>query len=590
MASHHRTSLPYDNPSLGQMASSATHPASPRREVARPAFTPIRKHPVQGARQAVLVVSLLAGLLFSSLDTSIVATSLVTISHDLNDFINAPWIVLSYLLTYMGFAVCISKLSDIYGRKNMLVVSWVVFVAFSLGCANASDMKALVICRAFQGIGASGLYSLTQIGLVEIGPSHRPSIIGAMIGATLAFAFILGPLIGGAVAHLATWRWLFNMNIPFGLVTILAITNLWPYEEVDNFWSWRAFTRIDFVGSATLICSSGLLVFALQQAGSQTFAWVSVPILMALAVSAVTWAGFVWWEVLLELKRIRKVEPIFPIRLMARRVYASGLMVTLLTGFPYIASSIVLPERFQIVNGQSVLQAGVHILPLLGGCAIGSFLGGAISSKANNTGFTLVGASALQLLGIGMMLTLPSESGPSAGHYGFQAIFGLGVGLSFSAATIMTNLVAGEESERASAQGAVAQARVLGGCIGLSICTIILNAQIQEHLGDGKVLSQSQLEDLLRSPLSGLRLPMEQRDLVKRVYANAFRDEVKVMTGVCAAMVLFSLFTLERNPAPLERMTVQLKNDQALRRGSDSGTELTDLGREDQGNSHWTRV
>ena len=69
-----------------------------------------------------------------------------------------------------------------------------------------------VICRAFQGIGASGLYSLTQIGLVEVGPSHRPSIIGAMIGATLAFAFILGPLIGGAVAHLATWRWLFNMK------------------------------------------------------------------------------------------------------------------------------------------------------------------------------------------------------------------------------------------------------------------------------------------------------------------------------------------------------------------------------------------
>lgn len=250
----------------------------------------------------------------------------------------------------------------------------------------------------------------------------------------------------------------------------------------------------------------------------------------------------------------------------------------------------MLPERFQIVNGQSVLQAGVHILPLLGGCAAGSFLGGAISSRTNNTGFTLVGASALQLLGIGMMLTIPSEAGPSASHYGFQTIFGLGVGLLFSAATIMTNLVAGEESERASAQGAVAQARVLGGCIGLSICTIILNVQIQENLGDGNVLSQKQLADLLRSPLSGLRLPAEQRTLVKRVYANAFRDELKVMTGVCAAMVLFSLLTLERNPAPLARMTVQLKGDQALRRGSDSGTELTDIGRDDQENTNWTRV
>ena len=83
------------------------------------------------------------GLLFSSLDSSIVATSLVTISHDLNDFVNAPWIILAYLLTYMGFAVCIAKLSDIYGRRNMLMISWVLFITFSLGCASAKDMVAL---------------------------------------------------------------------------------------------------------------------------------------------------------------------------------------------------------------------------------------------------------------------------------------------------------------------------------------------------------------------------------------------------------------------------------------------------------------
>ncbi|KAK0387804.1 hypothetical protein NLU13_4049 [Sarocladium strictum] len=572
--------LSYENPPSEHIS-----PPEPQNVVT---FTPIRKHPVQGARQAVLVVSLLLGLLFSSLDTSIVATSLVTISHDLNDFINAPWIVLSYLLTYMGFAVCISKLSDIYGRKNMLVLSWVVFVAFSLGCANASDMTALIICRAFQGIGASGLYSLTQIGLVEVGPSHRPSIIGALIGATLAFAFIIGPLVGGTVAHLSDWRWLFNMNIPIGLVTILIITNFWPREEVDDFFSWRAFARIDFVGSATLICSSGLLVFALQQAGSHTFPWLSAPIVAALAISAVSWISFVWWEVLLELRTKNSIEPIFPIRLMGRRVYAAGLIVTLLTGFPYIASTIVLPERFQIVNGQSVLQAGVQILPLLGSCAIGSFLGGAISSKSNNTGYTLVGASSLQLVGIGLMLTVSPESDKTASQYGFQAIFGLGVGLSLSAATIMTNLVASEESERASAQGAVAQARVLGGCVGLSICTVILNAHINQHLK--AVLGTEQLDQLLRSPLSGLRLSPDLREMVKHVYANAFRQELQVMTGVCAAMVVCSLFTLERNPAPLERLTVQVVKDNDLRRGSDSGTELTDMGHGNPEDLHWTRV
>ncbi|KAM5346562.1 hypothetical protein ACJ41O_009567 [Fusarium nematophilum] len=517
---------------------------------------------------------LLTGLLFSSLDTSIVSTSLVTISHDLDDFINAPWIVLVYLLTYMGFAVCVSKLSDIYGRRNMLVVSWVFFVGFSQGCGSATSMTALIVCRAFQGVGASGLYSLTQIGLVEVGPSHRPSLIGAMVGATLAVAFVLGPIIGGAVSQLSDWRWLFNMNIPFGLVTILAITNFWPHEEVAHFFSWKAFTSIDFVGSATLLCSSGFLVFAVQQAGSQTFEWGSPEIISALAISGVSWVVFVWWEVFLGTKHHRRVEPIFPIRLMLRRVYSAGLLVTMLTGFPYISLSVVIPERFQIVNRESVLMAGLHILPLLGACAIGSFLGGAVSNRRNNTSLTLLCASCLQLLGAGLMSTLTKPESNIKAQYAFQAIFGLGVGLSFSAATIMTSILAAERSELASAQGAVAQARVLGGCIGLSICTVIFNAHVNEYLQAH--LTPAQLDSLHRSPLSSLHLPVDVQDMIKQVYAGAFAEEIKVMMLVCAVMVVISLFTLERRPEPLERLTAFPK-DELSRRGSDSATEMIDI-------------
>ncbi|KAJ3467284.1 hypothetical protein MRS44_004848 [Fusarium solani] len=565
--------LSYPNPSLGQMAileEQRGGDAGSTRTISG-----LRKHSVTGPRQAVLVISLLAGLLFSSLDTSIVSTSLVTISHDLNDFVNAPWIVLAYLLTYMGFAVCVSKLSDIYGRRNMLVVSWVFFVGFSQGCGSATSMTALIVCRAFQGMGASGLYSLTQIGLVEVGPSHRPSLIGAMIGATLAVAFVLGPIIGGAVSQLSDWRWLFNMNIPFGLATILAITNLWPHEDVAHIFSWKAFTSIDFIGSATLLSSSGFLVFAVQQAGSQTFSWGSPEIISALAISGVSWIVFVCWEVFLETKPHRRIEPIFPIRLMLRRVYSAGLLVTMFTGFPYISLSIVIPERFQIVNREGVLMAGLHILPLLGACAIGSFLGGAISSKKNNTSFTLLGASCLQLLGVGLMSTMTRPDGYVKAQYAFQAIFGLGVGLSFSAATIMTSILAAERSELASAQGAVAQARVLGGCIGLSVCTVIFNSHVNRYLQEH--LTSTQLDNLHRSPLASLHLPMGLQDLVKQVYAGAFAEEIKIMMLVCAVMVVISLFTLERRPEPLERLTAFPKDELSSRRGSDSATEMTDI-------------
>lgn len=250
------------------------------------------------------------------------------------------------------------------------------------------------------------------------------------------------------------------------------------------------------------------------------------------------------------------------------------ISVTLLTGFPYISLSIVIPERFQIVNGESVLMAGVHILPLLGACAVGSFLGGAISSKRNNTSITLVVASCFQLLGVGLMILGSSVDSTPQSNYGFQALFGLGVGLSLSAATIMTNIIASEESGRAAAQGAIAQARVLGGCIGLSVCTVTFNSHVNSYLAEH--LTSTQLEDLHRTPLSGLQLPVDLRDLVKKVYSGAFSEEIKIMVLVCAAMVFVSLFTLERHPAPLERFTEYKKECATPRRGSDSGVELKD--------------
>ncbi|KAG6010453.1 hypothetical protein E4U21_006454 [Claviceps maximensis] len=574
MTSEFQMSLPYPNHSLTQMSSSQGSNAQQAHQTSNPAMA--IRHCVSGARQKVLIVSLLIGLLFSSLDTAIVATSLVTISHDMNDFVNAPWIVLAYLLTYMGFAVCIAKLSDIYGRKNMLILSWIMFISFSMGCASSKDMIALIICRAFQGIGASGLYSLTQIGLVEVGPVHRPSLIGALIGATLATAFVLGPLIGGVISELSDWRWLFNMNVPCGLLTILAITNLWPQENVADLLSWSAFRSIDFLGSFTLLSSSGFLVFAMQQAGSQALAWNSPAIIVSFIISFISWLIFILWEVHLARKRHRHIEPIFPIHLIGKRVYAAALLVTLFTGFPYICFSIILPERFQMVNNQNALMSGVRILPMLSACACGSFLGGALSSKRNNTSYTLVGASCLQLLGVGLMTTVSGDSETAIAQYGFQAIFGLGVGLSFSAATIMTNIMATEPNERAPAQGAVAQARVLGGCIGLSLCTILFNMHANRHLS-GR-LTKEELGMLHRSPLLGLLLPTRLKEVVRTVYINAFGIEIKVIALACAAMVFISLFVLEKNPPPIQRLTAPVKDESSsYRRGSDSGTEINEV-------------
>lgn len=117
-----------------------------------------------------------------------------------------------------------------------------------------------------------------------------------------------------------------NFSIPFGLVTILALTNFWPHEEAADLLSWTAFKSIDFIGSVTLLCSSGFLVFALQQAGSQTFAWDSPQIIVSFVIAVISLGIFTGWETHLARKKYRHIEPIFPIRLMGKRVYAAGLL------------------------------------------------------------------------------------------------------------------------------------------------------------------------------------------------------------------------------------------------------------------------
>jgi hypothetical protein len=115
------------------------------------------------------------------------------------------------------------------------------------------------------------------------------------------------------------------ISIPFGLVTILAICSLWPKEEAESLLSWNAMKRIDVIGSATLLSSSGLLVFAIQQAGSQVYTWKSPAIISALVFSWLSWVCFIAWEII-GIKKFQQIEPVFPIRLTLRRVYSAGLL------------------------------------------------------------------------------------------------------------------------------------------------------------------------------------------------------------------------------------------------------------------------
>lgn len=290
--------------------------------------------------------------------------------------------------------------------------------------------------------------------------------------------------------------------------------------------------------------------------------------------------------------------------------------VTLLAGFIYIALLIKLPECLQIARGDSALQAGVHLLPMLGGCALGSFLGGALSKRSNLTCQTLCAGSTLQVAGLALVYGFGFKPGfYSSSSYqpwtpdgpnpkdlldlpsllGFTAVYGLGVGLSFAACTMIAAVEA-QSDELAAAQGAVAQARVLGGAIGLAACTILAGERLKaEFAGYGPMIMEILLginssggeegtgvgaggtvSDELRqlTAARGGELPEGLRRHVTQVYLDAFGEQVLLLLAVAGVALMLSLGTYRRRPGHVVQVMMQHKGLAGRAAGSRDDVEL----------------
>ncbi|OHE96617.1 major facilitator superfamily transporter [Colletotrichum orchidophilum] len=576
--------LSYPNPSLGDTAGFAVANFAPRRGADFSAATS-RQYKI---RKVLVIISLLVGLFLATLDTSIIATSLITISEEIGDYYNAPWVLLAYLLTYMGCAVGIAKCSDIYGRRTLLFYSWAVFLLFSALCAGANSMKLLIVGRAFQGVGGSGLYSLAQTCLLEQGPAHNPALMGGIIGITLAAAFLLGPILGGVIVSKITWRWIFGINVPVGVIAMVCIAFAYPKDRnAFKVYSFTAFRKLDVVGMFSLFFGSVFLVIAIQRGGYAFYGWAHWSVIVLFVCSGICWIIFGIVENWLYEKRCPYAdhvqcshpEPVFPVHLARRRPFMCGLAVTFLTGLPYVALTVIIPERMQVIAQKSPLKSGMYLLPMLGACAVGSFVAGAVNSKSNKVALVMTVAAIAQVLGISLMLMVASAQADFAPAYGFTLIFGLGVGLTFGSTTILSGVEAESTKEHAVAQGILAQARALGGCLGVAICTALFNKRLEvlnEHL------SPADLETLYHSPTASSQWSSHILNLVKNVYADSFRDQTIFMITACAIMVVAAIFTWEKDPRPIALLAghAQHANKTRLQQESNDhdGTEMSDMG------------
>ncbi|RHZ54245.1 uncharacterized protein CDV56_106912 [Aspergillus thermomutatus] len=545
------------------------HGSSPRLESAYLA-------PMTGWRLWVTILALFLGLLLSTLETTIVSTALVTIASELGNYDKSNWIVVSYLFSYTGFLIIYARCSDIFGRKSTFLSALVIFTVFSIACGVARTIDQLIVFRALQGIGGAGIYSMAMAVMAEVTPVDVIGPVTGLMSSIFALSSILGPILGGVLTSRTTWRWVFYLNIPGGGLAIGLVIWVFPRNYGPLHISISSLNRLDWPGIVLSLAGSIFLILALEEGGGD-YGWNSGLIIASFALCGICWIAFTIWEVLLGFAAHKKnlgfsfarvMLPVFPVWLIRRRIVTACLLSAFLAGFPFMVLIVYLPQRFQIQDGLTPVASGIRMLPLLLLSAFGAGLGGMVNSRKNISFYTLLGGVSLQLLGLGLMTTLPTAGSVSPAQYGYQVILGLGFGLTLTSLVIISRLEV-DASDLAIMMGAVTQVRVLGGTVGVSIGQTLLTRCLRRELP--RILSPHEMSVLLLDVARMADLSPTKRVAVGAVYGHAFNQQIQVVLYLTGACWICVLGTFKRRPVEFKDADRMQPHNRDLNHAQEAG-------------------
>ncbi|KAK8079951.1 hypothetical protein PG997_007769, partial [Apiospora hydei] len=519
-------------------------------------------------RFSLLALGLCLGLFLSFIDSSIVATSLFSIGNEFNDPEHVNWVAIAYTLAYMAFAVLFARISDVVGRRDAFIAAYILFFAFSIGCGFAQDSMSRsspspsLVClpppSSFHTAKYTiGLYSLTMVILMETSPDRFQSHLGTIVGVVIAIGGVAGPVLGGILTHYANWRWVFWINGPVGGVSMLLFCFTWPKAEFLPDLERKKWGELDYTGSVLLIAAATLLVFPFQNAGSAGNVWDKAIFLAPLLLGVGCWVALIAWTVFADRRWGDKLAAALPMRLMRDRVYTATILNTAFVGFLFIMLIYAFPLRVQVVNGKDALMAGVMLLPLLGGCAVGSMVAGKFNSERNWICETLVISNCLMVLGCGLLSTQSASADVEPKALGFLVLIGFGFGMTAASATMLVGIRAAVQ-DSATAQGILAQVRILGGSMGIAASSVILGRQI---IG---VVDPGQLAAIEHHPEN---FPIEQLLAIRTAYSDAFNLDMRVCAIVGGIGIIFACAAWSRDRRPMAEVRKQNLEEEAQRRG-----------------------
>jgi EmrB/QacA subfamily drug resistance transporter len=427
----------------------------------------------QRAKLEILGAVLLA-LFLGALDQTIVGTALPRIVTDLGGNEMYAWVVTIYLLTSTITVPFYGKLSDLYGRKPLLMIGVTIFLIGSFLSGLSQDMTQLIVFRGIQGIGAGALF---PISLAVIGDLFTPQERGkyqGLFGAVFGVSSLLGPALGGFLTDNLSWHWIFFVNIPIGIVSLAVIARLLPTVKRPD-----ATRDLDYAGAAVFTFAISALLIGLSNKGFTDAAtgrlheWtdpiVGGLILVGLALSAV----FLVIE-------SRAKEPIVPLDLWRNRTYASSIISTVLISFGFFGAIIFLPRWFQFVAGSSATESGYQTLPLLAGLILSSIIGGILVSRTGRYKIVILGGLVLMTTGIFLMTNLHADT-PLPVVWAWMFVTGLGIGPTLSVFTIVVqNAVPFRQLGVATSN--LTFFRQIGGSVGLAITGTIFGTSLVDQV------------------------------------------------------------------------------------------------------------
>jgi EmrB/QacA subfamily drug resistance transporter len=415
--------------------------------------------------RGLILAALMCTMMLVAMDTTIVSTAIPQIVADLGGFRLFSWVFSIYLLAQTVTIPIYGKLSDLFGRKPVLMIGTLIFLIGSAACSLSWDMLSLVVFRGVQGLGGGAVLATVSTLAGDLYSVRERAAVQGWLSSVWGIAAITGPLLGGALAEYVSWRWIFLINLPVGVLA-MSLIGVFLHEKFE-----RGHPRIDYLGSALVLASVGAVIFGLLE-GGQAWPWLSTESLAVFGAAAVLLAATVWVE-------RRAAEPVMPGWIWRKRVLAGSNLAMVGMGLVMMAPNSYLPTFLQSVQGLGAIAAGFVLASMSLGWPTTSALSGRLYLRIGFRDTAFIGAALIFLASAGFLL-MPDPQ-PVWGVVLDQVTLGAGFGL------LSTPLLVGVQSvvgwkQRGVVTGANIFSRYLGQSLGAAIFGAIFNATVAGRL------------------------------------------------------------------------------------------------------------